>query len=128
MPVVLDTPMTMTHTHGSTPGRTSSSSWLTTSDGFHDPGLAFGQKGEDKDDNGDDLQGRDEGKGSMTRRDKDEGMTTTTTSTAAMGGVTQKNNETKPDISLVPPHGPMLANIVCKGRDAAWKLSSCRKQ
>jgi hypothetical protein len=33
--------------------------------------------------------------------------------------------ETAPDISLTAPPVPSLTNIVCEGRDAAWKLSSC---
>ncbi len=54
------------------------------SDGFHDPGLAFGREEEDEDDDGDGSRERDE----------DEGTTMTTTTTVAVGGATLKDDET----------------------------------
>jgi hypothetical protein len=54
-------------------------------DKFHNPGLAFRQKGEEKDNEGNGSQERDKGKGKMT-------MTTTT---VAVGGATPNNDKTR---------------------------------
>ncbi len=90
------------------------SSSLPPLDKLHDPGSAFGQEENNNDDNeGDDSRERDGDKGTM--------MTTTTTTALAEGGARPKDNET---VTLSPP-GPLLADIICKKRDAAWKLSTC---
>jgi hypothetical protein len=67
MPVVLDVPTTTACMRGSMPGQLSSLLSLTPSDGFHNLRLAFGWKGEDKDNDGNNLRGRDDGEGTMTR-------------------------------------------------------------
>ncbi len=95
------------------------------SDGFHDPGLAFGREEEDDDDDGDGSRERDE----------DEGTTMTATTTVAVGGATPK--EMKPEIrrwrrrrrwhrgtSCRLSPGPSAADIAREGRDEARKLSS----
>ncbi len=53
-------------------------------DGFHDPGLAFGQEEEDKDEDCDSSQERDE----------DKGTTMTTKTTVAVRGTMPKDDET----------------------------------
>jgi hypothetical protein len=73
----------------------------------------------------------------VRERYEDVGIMTATTTTVAMGGTMPKDDETRTslqaaatamapsDVSLAPPPGPSLDNIICEGRDAAQKLSSC---